>query len=163
MYKHILLPTDGSRLSEQAAAAGVALARSLGARVTVLHVLPRRAESALEAWAHQGRGYAAKLDEALHKRAEEYLDSVRELAMRAGVACECAIARGETVHAGILAEAAARGCDLILMASHGRSGETATVLGSETVKVATLGRVPVLVHHAVRAKASGRGKVAQRA
>ena len=148
VYKHILLPTDGSPLSDGAVAAGIELARALGARVTALHVLPQAPEAGLEPWAHDDPRYARHLDQSLEKRAVEYLDAVREAALRSGVQCECSVARSCSIHGEILDEARERGCDLIVMASHGRRGNAASALGSETVKVATLGRIPVLVHHA---------------
>lgn len=147
MYRHILLPTDGSRLSEQAAAAGIALARSLGARVTALHVLPTPARPALDSWIYSDKRHGAHLDETLQKRAFEFLDTVRDAARRVGVPCECHVVHGDSVSREIIDEALSNNCDLIVMASHGPRGDAATALGSETVKVATLGRVPVLVHH----------------
>jgi nucleotide-binding universal stress UspA family protein len=147
VYKHIMLPTDGSRLSDEAVKAGIELARALGARVTALHVLPEEPETSLESWAHHDPGYTRHLDDTLQKRAIEYVEAVREAALRSGVQCECSVTRASAVHEEILDEAQQRGCDLIVMASHGRRGNVGTMLGSETVKVATLGRIPVLVHH----------------
>jgi nucleotide-binding universal stress UspA family protein len=148
MYRHILLPTDGSRLAESAALTGIALARALGARVTTVHVLPHPPSSRLEAWAHSDRTYARKIDGALERRAHEYLDTVREAALRAGVPCDCSLVHGDSVHREILEVAEDRRCDLIVMASHGEKGDAISPLGSETVKAAMLGTVPVLVHHA---------------
>jgi nucleotide-binding universal stress UspA family protein len=140
VYKHILLPTDGSRLSEDAVAAGIELARALGARVTALHVLPEFPEDGLESWAHHDPRYPHFLDESMQKRAVEYLDNVRDAALRSGVQCECSVTRSCTIHAEIIAEARERGCDLIVMGSRGSEGD------GETLKVAALGRIPVLVH-----------------
>lgn len=148
MYRHILLPTDGSRLAEDAAASGIALAKILGARVTTVHVLPNPPSSRLEAWAHSDNTYGRKIDGALEKRAVEFLDTVRQAAMLAGVPCDCSVVHGESVAREIMGVARARHCDLIVMASHGAKGDGATTLGSETVKAAMLGTVPVLVHHA---------------
>lgn len=146
MYRNILIPTDGSRISEEAATAGVALARNLGARVTVLHVLPELAEPPLEAWAHGDRAFAPKLESALERRGALFLDAVREIALRAGVACECVLARGASPSGAIVREAHANGCDLIVMGSHGYRGATG-LGGSETLKVVALGGIPVLAHH----------------
>ena len=176
MYRHILLPTDGSRLAENAAASGIALARALGARVTAVHVLPHPPSSKLEAWAHSDRTYARRIDDAMEKRAHEYLETVREAAMLAGVPCECSLVHGDcvhreilevaedlhcdlslvhgdSVHREILEVAEDLHCDLIVMASHGEKGDAISPQGSETVKAAMLGKVPVLVHHA---RANGR-------
>lgn len=153
MYRHILLPTDGSRLAENAAASGIALARALGARVTAVHVLPHPPSSRLEAWAHSDKTYARRIDGAMEKRAHEYLETVREAALLAGVPCECSLVHGDSVHREILEVAEDLHCDLIVMASHGEKGDAISPQGSETVKAAMLGKVPVLVHHA---RANGR-------
>lgn len=150
MYKHILLPTDGSRLSEEAAAAGLALAKALGARVTALHVLPEPVTSGLEAWTHGDEEFEERLYKSFEARGKTYLESVRKMAAKAGVACECALVRGEAPHAEIIVEGRDRGCDLIVMASHGRKGTEAVLLASETLKVMTLGTLPVLVHPSAR-------------
>lgn len=153
MYRHILLPTDGSRLAEDAAASGIALARALGARVTAVHVLPHPPGSRLEAWAHSDRTYARRIDGAMKKRGQEYLATVREAAMLAGVPCDLSLVHGDSVHREILEVAEDLHCDLIVMASHGEKGDAISPQGSETVKAAMLGKVPVLVHHA---RADGR-------
>lgn len=147
MYRHILLPVDGSRLSEEAAASGIALARALGARVTALHVVAQPTDMALEAWAHSRPDFAAQLSGQLAGRGGLFVENVCDIARRAGVPCEPQLVHGGFVHAEILATARDRGCDLIVMASHSRSDAADVVLGSETVKVMTLGSVPVLVHH----------------
>jgi nucleotide-binding universal stress UspA family protein len=146
MYKHILLPTDGSSISEEAAAAGIDIARAFGARVTALHVIPDPVLPGLESWAHHDAGFAERLSQVLEKRGTLYLETVRDAARRAGVPCECQLARDTSPHAGIIAAARDGDCDLIVMASHGRRGSDGALLGSETVKAATLGTVPVLVH-----------------
>jgi len=150
MYKHILIPTDGSRLSEESAAAAIRMAKTLGARVTVLHVVPEPTSAGLDAWTHADEEFEAHLDKVLEDRGNEYLGTICDMARRAGVPCEGVIVRGESPHAEIVVEARGRGCDLIVMASHGRSGADAVILASETLKVMTLGDVPVLVHHAPR-------------
>ena len=144
--RHLLLPNDGSKLSEEAAAAGIALAKALGARVTALHVLPEPATCGLEVWVHGDEEFEERLDQAFEAHGKAYLESVRKIAVKAGVPCECALVRGEAPHAEIIIEARDRGCDLIVMASHGRKGPDAVLLASETLKVMTLGALPVLVH-----------------
>jgi nucleotide-binding universal stress UspA family protein len=148
MYKHILLPVDGSCLSEDAARTGIAIARAVGARVTALHVVPRTSESPLESWAHSTPDFAMHLDDTLLTRGARLLEQVRHAARLAGVPCECQVERGAP-HEAILESASRGGCDLIVMASHGR-GDASETLDSETVKVMTLGYTPVLVHHARR-------------
>lgn len=147
MYSHILVPTDGSRVSEEAAGAAIALARALGARITALHVVAPPAQPWLENWAHGDPDYGAKLVGAQERRGALYLDTVREAAMRAGVACESVIAHGVSPADQIVREARLRHCDLILMSSHGPRGAAGPV-GSETLKVVAMGAIPVLAHHA---------------
>jgi len=157
MYKNILLPTDGSRLSENAARAGIALARALGAKVMALHVIPDASEVVLERWAHGDEDFAGKFSEALASRGELYVEEVRDAARRAGVACECRVARGRTPHEGILEEAIGGHHDLIVMASHGHNEASGDVFGSETALVMKLGATPVLVHHVPRPAARAGG------
>lgn len=146
MYKHILIPTDGSELSEAAAASGILLATSLGARVTVLHVTPELKDAPLDSWAQGDTRSRSRLRALFKQRAQQYLDTVKKRAEQAGVRCTCVSTSGDSPYEGILQTAADKGCDLIYMASHGRRGTSALVLGSETVKVLTHGSVPVLVH-----------------
>ena len=148
MYRHILIPTDGSRLSGSAADAGIALARVLGARITALHVIPRGDEPPLESWAHGDQGFPAKLERALERRGTIYLDEVREAAMRAGVPCDCALVQGASPSGQIVSEARERHCDLIVMASHGPRA-AGGLSASETLKVVALGGIPVLAHHPI--------------
>ena len=144
MYKHILLPTDGSILAERAVAVGIALAAAVGARVTALHVLPGETGVALERWAHPDDQYAERLEGALARKGREYLEQIREAARYAGVPCRCELARARSVHAAILAAARDHECDLIVMGSQAH-GDPAAILGSETVQALTRGNVAVLV------------------
>ena len=146
MYKHILLPTDGSPLSARAAAQGVRLAKALGARLTVLHVIPPATPIAIGR--KQSVAYAT-LEErvALDQRhAAKALGLVEKAASAAGVPCKLESLKGDYPAEAILATARKRRCDLILMASHGRRGVQALLLGSETQKVLAHATVPVLVH-----------------
>lgn len=146
MYQHILIPTDGSALSESAAAGGIGLAKILGAQVTAVHVVPQLDEAPLDSWAQGDNHSRSRLRALFEQHAQQYLATVRQQAERAGVPCTCVSITGNSPFEGILQTAADRGCDLIYMASHGRKGSAALVLGSETVKVLTHGRLPVLVH-----------------
>lgn len=152
MYKHILVPTDGSDLSASAAVEAVKLAKSLGARVTGLHVIPARPVSVLEAWGHRGPDSAAELNAFYKKTALRYLVQIADRAREAGVRCQCLHVAGEQVFEEIIKAAKARRCDLICMASHGKRGTTDIILGSETVKVLTHSPIPVLVHRRSQAK-----------
>jgi nucleotide-binding universal stress UspA family protein len=143
MYKHILLPTDGSDLSKAAMRHGVALAKTIGARVTALVVStplqslvvdPSAVSKALE----QYKALVAS-------QTEKYLDNVRSDAERAGVACATLCIEHDKPYEAIVETAKARDCDLVVMASHGLRGVSA-ILGSETLKVLTHSSVPILVY-----------------
>ena len=143
MYKHILLPTDGSELSKAAMKHGVALARTVGARVTALVVStpfkslvvdPDAVSKALE----QYKALVAS-------QTRKYLDNVRMDAESSGVECEALCIEHDKPYEAIVETARNKGCDLVVMASHGLRGVSA-ILGSETLKVLTHSSVPILVY-----------------
>ena len=149
MYAHILLPTDGSELSKMALREGVDLARGLGARVTVITVTePFHTLSANIALFADGSEQYQKHMAALAGR---HLDVAKKIAAAAGVACDTVHVEHEHPYQGIIETARDRGCDAILMASHGRRGMSAIVLGSETLKVLTHSTIPVIVCRQPRA------------
>lgn len=144
MYSHILIPTDGSKLAGKAVQHGVALAKAIGAKVTVLtvsqpfHTLTTDTQMIEDTPAQ----YKARMQE----YAEKILGAVAPMAQAASIAFETAHVEHEHPYQAIIDVAAAKHCDLIVMASHGRHGIAAIVLGSETVKVLTHSKVPVLVY-----------------
>jgi nucleotide-binding universal stress UspA family protein len=144
MFKHILIPTDGTKLSQNAIENGIRLASELGARITVLHVLPEFGRTAYQ---------IEMLDETHDQfllrskaRADKILGEVRAAAKQAGVDCEALYAIDDQAYLAIVNMAAKQGCDLILMASHGSKGLQALLLGSETQKVLVHCALPVLVY-----------------
>jgi nucleotide-binding universal stress UspA family protein len=144
MYSNILIPTDGSELAEKAIHHGIALANRIGARVTVLTVLlPFHVFTTDTQMLEDTR---AQYNARMREHAETTLGAVATAAQAAGVACEMIHVEHEHPYRAIIDTAESKGCDLIVMASHGRSGITAIVLGSETVKVLTHSKIPVLVH-----------------
>jgi nucleotide-binding universal stress UspA family protein len=144
MFKHIMIPTDGSQLSQRALEGGIELARTLGARVTAFHVIPRfHASDVIMGLLAESKG---DYERAAQAYAHEQLEVATRAARAAGVACEVAHATGDDVAREIVAVASRIGCDLILMASHGRRGIEGVLLGSETHKVLTHSQVPVLVY-----------------
>jgi len=145
VYKHILIPTDGSRRSDRAAQRAIRLARALGARVTALHVVPEADYPALEAWVRHDVHFARKLDDAFRHQATVFLENVRDAAMLYGVRCECRIAKSPLPHEAIVRTAHDIDCDLIFMAP--REAGSAALAESQTAKVAALGDIPVLVDH----------------
>ena len=143
MYKHILIPTDGSDLSRAAIRQGVAFAKSIGARVTGITISPPFHTFALDpvVVTETPEQYA----KSCAARAEGCLATVRDVAATAGVPCDLVHEVHEHPYEAIIAAAGGRGCDLIFMASHGRRGMSALVLGSETTKVLTHSKIPTLV------------------
>jgi nucleotide-binding universal stress UspA family protein len=82
----------------------------------------------------------------MQENAKKFLGAIAGVAQTAGVACETVQVEHEHPYQGIIDTAKSKGCDLIVMASHGRHGIAAIVLGSETIKVLTHSKIPVLVH-----------------
>ena len=142
VYTNILIPTDGSELAGKAVQHGIALAKRVGARVTVLTVLPPFHTFTTDAQMIEDTPDQYKVR--MQKHAEKTLGAVAQAAQAAGVACETVQVEHEHPYRAIIDTAGSKDCDLIVMASHGRHGMSAIVLGSETVKVLT--RCRVLVH-----------------
>jgi len=144
MFKHILIPTDGSERSERGLALGVNLAKIHGARVTVIHVVPDF---------HLMIAYEGAFDPATEEKierealvkAEGYLATAKKVADDAGVPCETLRATSDHPYDEIVKTSEQRGCDLIVMTSHGRRSIMSILLGSETRKVLSHASVPVLV------------------
>lgn len=142
VYKKILVPTDGSDITDKATTAAIGLAKALGARLRTMTVKEPYPFSALS--------------EIRPVPPQTFFDSQEQLAQRnvqkivsacqaAGVDCESATVEADHPHEAIIAEATREGCDLIVMASHGRRGMQALLLGSETQKVLTHTQIAVLV------------------
>lgn len=145
MFKHILVPTDGSRLSRKAIKGAVQLAKEQNARITGLYVAPpynpRVNEEAAAIRFISPQRYAAT-SQAIARR---HLKAIEKAATAAGVACDPLHAFNEHPYEEIVRTARRRKCDLIYMASHGRSGISQLLLGSETSKVLAHSKVPVVV------------------
>ncbi|MBZ5522799.1 MAG: universal stress protein [Acidobacteriia bacterium] len=144
MYKNILIPTDGSPLSDNAVSHGIALAKVLGAKVTALTVTVPFQIFTLDT--QMVETTAAEYTRSVQERVKTTLNSVATAAKTAGVACETLNVEHEHPYQAIIDTAQSKGCDLVVMASHGRRGVAAVVLGSVTVKVLTHSKVPVLVY-----------------
>lgn len=147
MYKHIMLPIDASEPSRKAEKECIAFAKSIKAKVTAIHVVshyylhvrsyaaPKAVHSKIESeHEEEAKAIAQKMVSALTKRAKAD-----------GVECDGLVVVGDNPYEEIINSARDRKCDLIMMASHGRKGLDAVLLGSETVKVLTHSKVPVLV------------------
>ena len=143
MFKHLLIATDGSPLSERAALRAVHLAQTLSAKVTAIHVSePFHVHSPKPS---SDPNAAESYDRECEKLAAAYLAVVGNAAMATGVAFEGIHVSAARAAAEIVAAAADRGCDVICMASHGRTGLAAVFLGSTAVEVLTQSHIPVLV------------------
>lgn len=143
MFKHLLLPTDGSVASEVAMRKALDLARNANARVTGLHVIqPFHVLSTNVEMIEDTRAVYEAHSEANSKACLAVIDKA---AREAGVSCETCVVRADHPYEAIIQTARDRACDLIVMASHGRRGMQALLLGSETQKVLTHCTVPVLV------------------
>ena len=147
MYRHILIPTDGSELAEQAVTNGLSLAKSLGAKVTVI-IVEEPHWLAVPSFAEHGAfEEVGKLTEQIKKYVASALNRAADAAKQAGVPCDTIQVSDAQPYQAIIATATDKGCDLIVMASNGRSGLSAVVLGSVTNKVLTHTKIPVLVCH----------------
>lgn len=146
MFKHILLPTDGSKLSDRAVQRGIELAQSLGARITSVHVIPEFRMMADESFVLPTTAdLKRRYDKEAKVRAEKMLSKLAERAHTAGVKYEGVAVTGDLPYEHIIETAKKRKCDLIMMASHGRRGISGLLLGSEASKVLTHSKIPVLV------------------
>ena len=144
MYANILIPTDGSELSGHAVAHGIALAKRLDSRVTVLTVSPPF--HVLTTDTQMIEDTRADYQARMQAQSGKILAAAAREAQSAGVACATLHGEHEHPYQAIIEAAAANGCDLIVMASHGRHGVAAMLIGSETAKVLTHCTIPVLVH-----------------
>jgi nucleotide-binding universal stress UspA family protein len=149
MHTSILIATDGSDLSDEAIQYGTALAKAAHAKVTGITVLrpfhvftaePEMLEETAESYRKRMATVAA-----------QRLAKLEQAAKAAGISCELVHVEHEHPYKAIIDTANAKACDLIVMASHGRRGISALVLGSETVKVLTHSTIPVLVYRGPRA------------
>lgn len=146
MFKHILVPTDGSGFSNKAVSAAARLARSLQAKLLLLHVrspieTPHHVEGG--ALSHLG-GKKAAIQE-IEDEERKLLDAALTIAAADGVKAETAFVAGYSPYDAIIRIAREQHCDLIVMASHGRGGISGLLLGSETQKVLTHTTIPVLI------------------
>ncbi len=142
MYQHILVPTDGSDVTSKAVDTAIGLAKALGSRISVLSVkepFPYSAISEIQPVPPQ------EFFDAQEALARKRVDQVVAACRAAGLSCSADTAEAAQPYEAIIEHAAKQGCDLIVMASHGRRGMRALLLGSETQKVLTHTAVAVLV------------------
>ena len=146
MFKHILLPTDGSRLAAKGVRAGARLAKALAARVTGVYVIPRYIPPVFpEAAVYVPEITLEQYNRVMKKEAARALGVVEAEASAAGVRYDTAMPNDHQAWQGILRVAHSKKCDAIVMASHGRGGVGGLLLGSETARVLAHSKIPVLV------------------
>ena len=144
MFRHILIPTDDSSLSRIALERGLDMAKAMDARATVVHV-----GKPFHVFAAEGAAVTdtrPEYERNAKAKAEKITLAVEAAAKKRGVNCRTAIVAGEHPYEEIVRMALEEGCDLVVMASHGRKGVRALLLGSETQKVLTHSSIPVLVY-----------------
>lgn len=146
MFKNILIPTDGSTLSRRTIMDAVKLARKTGARVTGFYVAPTYHIEMYGDYIPPDLMSPQQHTASAKKTAQRHLDFVKKTAAGVRVACEGYYVMSDSPADAIVKAARRYKCDLIYMGSHGRSGLTKLLLGSQTSKVLALTRIPVLVH-----------------
>ncbi len=148
MFKHVLMPTDGSDHSERAIVRGIELAKLCGARVTGIHVVPYYHLTMAEDGAFDS-ALPGKMDEEARSRAESFLAFVKKTATAQGVPCDTVIATNSQPFDAIINTANERHCDLIVMTARYRKGLVSLLLGSEASRVLHRASIPLLVFRAV--------------
>ena len=146
MFKHILLPTDGSKLSDRAVQRGIEFAKAVKAKATAVHAVPEFRMIVEEGFiSPMSAELKNRFERDSQEHAKKMLAKVQKAAKAAGVKCETVALVSDFPYQQIIETAKKKKCDLIVMASHGRKGLSSLLLGSETAKVLTHSKVPVLV------------------
>ena len=145
MYKHILVPTDGTALSMDAVRKAVEFARAIGAKITFFHAKPDYPVASYDTGGFMESISPEQFAEMAEGQAQQFLGGAEEVARAAGVSCASKSETSDNPYQAIVDTATKSGCDLVFMASHGRRGIAAKLLGSETQKVLTHSKIPVLV------------------
>lgn len=146
MFRHILVPFDGSELSQKAAQSAVAFAKDAGARITAFYAKPEYPITYYGEGALIDPTTPEQFAELAEQQAQQNLDYVEDLCEKADVPCSTLSLTSDIPYEAIIEAACQCNCDLIFMASHGRKGITSLILGSETNKVLTHTTIPVLVY-----------------
>lgn len=144
IFTHILIPTDGSALAYKAIQSGIAFAKQIGAKVTGYHALPKPYGGEIKD--DLDREIRARYDQRLHEQAAINLEVIGDEAKRQQVQCDLLVNLPPSAYEGIVKAAKDRKCDLIFMASHGRTGIPVEILGSVAQKVVAMATIPVLIY-----------------
>ena len=145
MYKRILVATDGSDISNAAAASATALAAAVRAELVALYVVPRYPVSYFEGGMTVSLDDISRTEKQWSDQGQAVVDAVQRDAKAHGVAATALVIQSDLIAESIISAAKKQGCDLVVMASHGRKGIKRILLGSETQHVLTHSTVPVLV------------------
>lgn len=146
MYEHLLIATDGSELAHKAVVEGLALAKSLETKVTFVTATPHWSSTEMASRAERGAPHPVEdYEQRATAWANDVLDACKSEAREAGLDCKIVHANDKQPAEGIIEAARSQGCDLIVMASHGRSGIGQLLLGSVATKVLTHSAIPVLL------------------
>ena len=148
MFKHILMPTDGSEHSERAVERGIELAKLCGAKVTGIHVM-QDYQMLMAVDGFVPTGLDERMDEQGREQATRFLAFVQKAADAAQVPCETLIAKGRHPYDAIVDVANERGCDLIVMTARHRKGLVSLIMGSEASRVLHRASIPVLTFRAL--------------
>jgi nucleotide-binding universal stress UspA family protein len=146
MFKHILIPTDGSAVAAKAVKAGIALAKESGAKVTGYYAIEPLPTHLYGEGYVANRQIIAEFEKRHRSHARKHVAALARQAHKAGVRFESLVQTARTPYEGIVEAAQKRNCDLVLMASNGRRGLARMTLGSVTDKVIQFSKVPVLVY-----------------
>ena len=146
MFKHILVPSDGSELSKKSVRCAVTFAKETGASITAFYAKPEYPVTYYGEGALIDPTTPEHFTELAEQQAQQNLKYVEDLCQGAGVPCDKLTLTNDIPYEAIIDAAAQSNCDLIFMASHGRRGISSLILGSETNKVLTHSSIPVLVY-----------------
>ena len=145
MFKHILISTDGSPVSNKAAKAGVALAKALGAKVTAYYAVDPMHSLYVEDYTFDEKMIKG-LEDSARQTGQKSVEAIGRMAKAAGVPFASVVTKANTPYEGVIDVARKRKCDAIFMASHGRRGLSKLIMGSVTQKVLMLSKIPVVVY-----------------
>ena len=145
MFKHVLIPTDGSPVSNKAAKAAIALASALGAKVTAYCAIEELQPVYVEGYTFD-RKTIAGLEGGARKVGQKRVDAISKIAKAAGVPFASVVTKAPAAYEGIIDAAKKQKCDVIFMASHGRRGLSKLIMGSITQQVLTHSKIPVVVY-----------------
>lgn len=145
MFKHILIPTDGSPVANKAVKAGIQLAKALGAKVTAYYAIEELQPIYSEGYA-MDQATIDNIEERGRMAGQKHVDVIGKLAKAAGVRFASEVKTAYTPYEGIIKAARKYKCDAIFMASHGRRGISRLIMGSVTQKVLSHSKIPVVVY-----------------